>query len=300
MSVYLGDFAEDATLDFKWSTNDADGASITRGTNGTVSVYVGNSAAQLTTGLTDSEDFDSLTGVHHCRIDLSASATYAPGSECQVVLSAATIDGQTVNHVLAHFSIERAGGVLALLKAGSVVAASVTGNVGGNVTGSVGSLATQAKADVNAEADAAIETYHLDHLLAATYDPASKPGAADALLNELVESDGGVARFTENALEEAPTGGSAPTVGEITADIDANSTQLAAIKARTDNLPDDPADESEVLAAIAATDAKVDDVKAKTDDLTFTVAGKLDANITHVNEVEVTGDGEEGTEWGPA
>lgn len=34
---------------------------------------------------------------------------------------------------------------------GSVVAASVTGNVGGNVTGSVGSLATQAKADVNAE-----------------------------------------------------------------------------------------------------------------------------------------------------
>lgn len=41
---------------------------------------------------------------------------------------------------------------------GSVTGAvgSVTGNVGGNVAGSVGSLATQAKADVNAEADAAI------------------------------------------------------------------------------------------------------------------------------------------------
>jgi hypothetical protein len=56
---------------------------------------------------------------------------------------------------------------------------------------------------------------HLDHLLAATYDPASKPGAADALLNELVESDAGVARYTANALEQAPTGGSAPTVGQI-------------------------------------------------------------------------------------
>ena len=33
---------------------------------------------------------------------------------------------------------------------------SVTGDVGGNVTGSIGSLATQAKADVNAEADAAL------------------------------------------------------------------------------------------------------------------------------------------------
>lgn len=83
---------------------------------------------------------------------------------------------------------------------------SVTGNVGGNVTGSIGSLATQAKADVNAEADSAIETYHLDHLFANTYDPASKPGAADALLNELIESDGGVSRYTANALEQAPAG----------------------------------------------------------------------------------------------
>jgi len=38
--------------------------------------------------------------------------------------------------------------------------------VSGNVTGSVGSLAAQAKLDVNAEADAAIETYNLDHLMA--------------------------------------------------------------------------------------------------------------------------------------
>lgn len=67
-----------------------------------------------------------------------------------------------------------------------------------------------ALASVNAEVDGAIETYHLDHLLAATYDPASKPGAADALLNELVESDSGVSRFTANALEQGPGGGSNP------------------------------------------------------------------------------------------
>lgn len=36
---------------------------------------------------------------------------------------------------------------------------SVTGNVGGNVAGSIGSLATQAKADVNAEADTALVDY---------------------------------------------------------------------------------------------------------------------------------------------
>jgi len=65
-------------------------------------------------------------------------------------------------------------------------------------------------ADVDANSTSAADALvaiHLDHLLSATYDPASKPGAADALFNEIVENDGGVSRYTANALEEAPTGG---------------------------------------------------------------------------------------------
>lgn len=104
--TYLGDYVEDDTVYFLWSTNDADGASITRATDGTVSVYKDNGTTQSTAGITDTEDFDSLTGVHACTIDLSADAFYATGSDYAVVLSAATIDGQTVNAVLAHFSIE--------------------------------------------------------------------------------------------------------------------------------------------------------------------------------------------------
>jgi hypothetical protein len=75
-------------------------------------------------------------------------------------------------------------------------------------------------AEVQSEVADALEAIHLDHLLAATYDPSSKPGASDALLNELVENDGGVARFTANALEEAPTGGSAPTAEEIADEVE--------------------------------------------------------------------------------
>jgi hypothetical protein len=70
-------------------------------------------------------------------------------------------------------------------------------------------------AEVQSEVQDAIEVNHLDHLLAVTYDPASQPGVADALLNELIESDAGVSRYTANALAQAPTGGSAPTVGQI-------------------------------------------------------------------------------------
>ena len=46
-------------------------------------------------------------------------------------------------------------------------------------------------------------------------------------------------------------------------------------------------------------DSLIDAIKAKTDSLTFTESGNVDANIQYVNDVEVTGTGAEGDEWGP-
>lgn len=115
----------------------------------------------------------------------------------------------------------------------------------------------------------------------------------------------------KTVTDAIPNGGALTTIsGKIDTIDDFIDTEVAAIKAKTDNLPSDPADASDVAAAIAAISAKIDTVddflnteiaaiKAKTDSLTFTVAGKVDANITHVNEIEVTGNGESGTEWGP-
>jgi hypothetical protein len=51
-------------------------------------------------------------------------------------------------------------------------------------------------------------------------------------------------------------------------------------------------------ANLATVDMVVDAIKAKTDSLTFTVAGHVDANIQYVNDVLVNGDGA-GTPWGP-
>lgn len=107
-----------------------------------------------------------------------------------------------------------------------------TANITGNLSGSVGSVTGHTPqtgdsfarigalgagltavpwnaswdAEVQSEVQDAIEANHLDHLLAADYDPAAKPGVATALLNEIVESDAGVSRFTVNALENAPSG----------------------------------------------------------------------------------------------
>lgn len=219
-------------------------------------------------------------------------------------------------------------------------------------------------------------------------------------LDDTLEDDAGTYRFTTNALEQAPTGGSAPTAAQIadavwdeaqadhvaagsfgivaseiadilvdtsttlqaeldgiqadTEDLQAKvgtpagasvSADIAAVKAETatiladtnelqgdwvnggrldlildarasqtsvDDLPTNAelatalgtADDA-TLAAIAAVDTKIDTldnvadgIKAKTDSLTFTVAGQVDANVQRINDVTITGDGQTGTEFG--
>lgn len=68
-------------------------------------------------------------------------------------------------------------------------------------------------------------------------------------------------------------------------------TEIAAILADTNKLQTDWADGGRL-------DLLVDAIKAKTDSLTFTVAGNVDANIQRINDVTVNGDGS-GTPWGP-
>jgi hypothetical protein len=119
-------------------------------------------------------------------------------------------------------------------------------------------------AQVNAEVDTALTDIHLHYLLAADYDPAGKPGVATALLNELVESDAGVSRFTANALEQGPSGGGG--VADWTADertairailgIPASGTTPDAPSAGALKVIDDFLD-TEVAAILAAVDTEV-------------------------------------------
>ena len=103
---YLGDFKEDVVLHFCWNTKDKDGASIARSTKGTIKVYKDDNTTGSTAGIADTEDFDGTTGVHHCKIDLSVDAFYEKGHDYSIVLNGAEIDGETINAVLATFSIE--------------------------------------------------------------------------------------------------------------------------------------------------------------------------------------------------
>lgn len=83
--------------------------------------------------------------------DLQTGDSFARIGAAGAGLTAIDLPDQTMN-ITGNITGNLSGSV------GSVTGAvgSVTGNVGGNVTGSVGSLAAQAKADVNTEADTAL------------------------------------------------------------------------------------------------------------------------------------------------
>jgi hypothetical protein len=77
----------------------------------------------------------------------------------------------------------------------------------------------------------------------------------------------------------------------------ATSSALATVDSNVDAILVDTG--TTLPATLSTIDGIVDSIKTKTDSLSFGVAGKVDANITYINEIEVTGDGGSGTEWGP-
>ena len=181
------------------------------------------------------------------------------------------------------------------VKIASDVAATLvdTGEIGTAGAGltDLGGMSTGMKAEINTEADTALTDIHLDHLLAADYDPASKPGVATALLNELIEDDGGVSRYTANALENAPsgTGASAATIAdavweEAQADHVAVgsfgeiATEIAAILVDTNELQSD-----DVPGLISAVDAKIDIIDTNVDQIEVAV-------ITNAAGVDIAAD----------
>jgi hypothetical protein len=194
---------------------------------------------------------------------------------------------------------------------GSVTVA-VTVDAGTQATGSVGSGAcTHEGNGYHTYAPAQAETN--GDLLAFTFTGTGAIPATVQVYTSFPQTVDNATNISaiKTVTDAIPNGGALTTIStKIDTIDDFLDTEIAAIKAKTDNLPSDPADASDVAAAIAAISAKIDTVddfldteiaaiKAKTDGLTFTVAGVVDANIQRVNDVTVTGTGAPGDEWGP-
>ncbi len=160
--IYLGDYPVNHTavcIPFDSFTASTGASSATSGfANTDILIYKDAGLTQRTSaaGIVASTSFDSQTGLNMITIDLSDNTDagfYAAGHEYQVGVADITIDSQTVRFWAATFSIERAGGILALLKAGTVNVATAT-----NLTNAPtnGDLTAAMKTSVQTAADAAI------------------------------------------------------------------------------------------------------------------------------------------------
>lgn len=175
---------------------------------------------------------------------------------------------------------------------GSVTGAvgSVTGNVGGNVTGSVGSISgvtfptnfsdlaitvTTGRVTVGTNAD---KTGYSISGTKTTLDALNDPttaAIADAVWDEAISGHLG-AGSTGEALNAAGAAGD-PWTTTLPGAYGAGSAGYII--------------GNNVNAPIATVDTVVDAIKAKTDSLTFTVAGQVDANIQSINDVAIVGNG---------
>lgn len=125
------------------------------------------------------------------------------GGGASVAANLSDIEGQTDDIGVAGAGLTATDDAI-MTRVGAPVGASISADIAGVESGISWNSAWDA--EVESEANDALVAIHLDHLLAADYDPASKPGVATALLNELIESNAGVSRFTAGALAQAPTG----------------------------------------------------------------------------------------------
>lgn len=189
---------------------------------------------------------------------------------------------------------------------GSVTGAvgSVTGNVGGNVVGSVASVTagvTLAASAVQAIWDAltsALTTVgSVGKLMVDNINATVSSRLASASYTAPLDAAGtraavGLASANlDTQLADLPTNAELATALG-TAD-DAVLTQVALVKAKTDLIPASPAATGDIPTA------DITAIKAKTDSLAFTLAGKVDANIEAVNGAAITGTGSTADPWGP-
>lgn len=294
--VYLGDFIKGDTVRWAWNSYDSDGASITRATNGTISVYEDGGTTQFTSGITDTEDFDSVTGVHLVAIDTSQS-DYEAGKDYLVVLSGATIDGETVAGALFGFSIQNRADTRHLYHTDGILdcsaANSTTVTINGSRAGSSTNGTYDGKRFIVVSGTGAGQ---IGRAAAApdgtTYNGSTKVMTLAFSLPTTLSSSSDILFFNDyDGTVTIPN-----NFGSLSIESDGDLTKVNTLNGHTAQTGDSfarlgaPAGAS-VSADIAAADTVVDAIKAKTDLLTFTVANVVDANIQRVNDVTIVGDG---------
>lgn len=189
---------------------------------------------------------------------------------------------------IANIAPGAAGGhFIAGTNAATTITGSLTTTFTGNLTGSVASVTGLTASDVGA---IKTQTDKLTFTVANQLD-----------VNVLDWKSSAAPAMTGDAFARL----GAPAGASVSADIAAAKVDTAAIKLKTDNLPSSPAATGDAMTLTAAYDAAKSAasattaaaIKAKTDQLTFTVANQVDSNAESMNATTINGTGISGDLW---
>lgn len=314
MVPYYGDYAANATVYIPINTFDSNdpaaSVTVTNLVNTDVHIHKDGGTTQRNNaaGITMTVDFDSITGNHLLIIDTSDNTVadfWEAGHEYQVRIEGATVDGGTINAWVGSFSIERAGGALALIKSATYGLSALKTLL--DTTGiKVASFADNAITAASINADAITNAKIADNAIAA------ENLAADCITNAKI-ADNAIAaeNIAADAITAAKIANGAIDNATFAADVGstAYATNIIALAARKAIDEYDPPTNAEFeLRTLPAADYTVvsdlgtvqtgdsfaivngdhglvsiqddiDAIKAKTDSLTFTVAGDVDCNV---------------------
>lgn len=277
MTMHLGDVPANIVLYIPFNTFDSNGASITlTGLAATdIEIYKNGSVTQRSSDAgyalldTDGIDFDGITGIHGFSVDLADntdSGFYSVGGFYWIVVSSVTVDTRTVNFVAATFRI--------------VAAEAISGKPKVDVDGWLGTACATPTVNGVPEVDmthlvgVAQSATDLKDFADDGYDPSTNKVQGVVLTDTLTT-------YTGNTVQTGDSFARIGAAGVSLSNIPWNASWDAEVQ-------------SEVVDGLNATN----DIKTKTDSLTFTVAGKVDANITHVIGDPVQINSTKATNWG--
>lgn len=336
--MHLGDFALETTVHCKFTTRSfTTGAPTVLAGTPAVEIYEDNSTTQITAAGTLTVDFDAIVGLNHLAIAATAANGFEAGKFYQAVISAGTVGGvSVVGEVIAQFTIQATSALRPTI-AGRTLDVSAGGEAGvdwanvGSPTTTVGLSGTTVKTATDVETD----TADIQSRLPAALVSGRIDASVGAMAANVMTAAAAAADLTTELQSGLATAAALDAVDNfVDTEVAAIKTVVDAIQAKTDNLPVDPADASviagrfdtldtsvadlptnaelatalgtaddAVLAQVALVKTETDkiaSIKTKTDSLTFTAAGQVDANVQYVNDVQVGGVGTEGNPWGPA
>jgi hypothetical protein len=316
------------TIDFKFTTAEPDtGAPATLAGTPVISAYVGNSTTQITAGITLTVDFDGVTGLHNVRVVATSGNGYTDGSDVALIITTGTVDAvSAVGYKVAEFTIGRSAAntaAKALARAVYLVdttIASLASQTSFTLTaGSADDDAYNGMAFIFTDATTATQkgvafcSDYTGSTRTVTLEAAPIFTIATSDIVTIVPAGSSTsvpltAALADGAITAAKIASDAFTAAKFAADVTTEfqsglataanlatvagylDTEIAAILADTNELQTD-------LTNGGRLDLLIDGIKAKTDSLTFTQAGHVDANIQRINDVAITGDGQTGTEF---